>query len=249
MAVRFDASTDRLLRTSGLLDYNSAYTWMGWAYLVSNLGTTSTFWVLDDNSANNVDWLRTNTDGLTIQLRAVSGGSGNSVNGTTLSTGVWYHLALVREDASTLKAYLDGALDATNTTSVTGRTAATRQEHGGRSASTSPSDSRVAAIKAWSAALTQAEIQQERWFVRPIRTANLHGFWPCFPGSAERLIDYSGNGRDWGTAGTLTDEDPPPVGWGSDSPPVVYMLAAASTDHLPFSALVALPGFPLYAEV
>lgn len=216
MSVRFDNAADRLLRTADLLDMNSVYTWCAWVYLVSNLATQSTFFALNDNNVNNLDIVRTAANGVQVQLRCSIGGAGTNVGGTTLSVGTWYHVAMVRESQTSLKAYLNGVLDATATDNITGRVAAQRMEHGAiRSTNAQPSDSRVAAIKAWNTNLTAAEIAQEVQTIRPVRSANLYGFWPAFPTTAERLRDYSGNGRDWTESGMLTDEDPPPVSWGS----------------------------------
>lgn len=215
MAVRFDAVADRLLRTTDLLDYNATYTWMAWIYLVSDLNAISTFYEFNTNDTSNGDVLRTPTDGTTLRLNVINAGAPTSADGTNLSVATWYHLAMVRESATSCKVYLNGVLDITNTRDITGRTAATRMEHGARlSTNTNRSDSRVAAIKAWSTNLTQAEIQNEIYTIRPQKTASLYGFWPCFPGATERLKDYSGNGRNWTEAGTLTDEDPPAVSWG-----------------------------------
>jgi len=233
MAVRFDAAADRLLRTTDLLDYNAAYTWMAWVYLVSDLNAVSTFWCANNDTANNRDWVKTDIDGTTLELIATIGGTGTAVPGTNLSVATWYHIAVVRESATSLKAYLNGVLDITNTRDVTGRTAATRMEHGAfRSTNANPSDSRVDRIKAWSAALTLEEVQAERWLIRPQRTANLYGFWPTFPGATERMLDYSGNGRAWTEAGTLTDEDPAPVDWGAQSPRIILPAAVAATNFL-----------------
>jgi hypothetical protein len=218
MSVRFDVNTDRLLRTSDLLDFNSAYTWMAWVYLSSDLNANSVFWSLNDNTANNRDNVWTNTDGTTLASRVVVGGVGTTVTGTNLSTATWYHVACVRESATSYKVYLNGALDSTNTRDISGRTTPTRMEHGCHlSANSSRYDGRVAAIKAWSTSLTLAEVLQERLIIRPARLANLYAYWPVLPGSGERTRDYSGAGRGWTEGGTLTDEDGPPISWGQTS--------------------------------
>lgn len=213
MSVRFDAAADRLLRTTDLPDYNAPYTWMAWVYLVSDLNATSIFYSLNRNdSASDMDEVRTTASGTILQIRAAIGGSvGTNVNGTDLSLGVWYHLAMVRESATSLKLYLNGTLDITNTRDVTGRTAASRMENGARGTSNiSRSDSRVAYIKAWSTNLTQAEVQAEMNVIPAVKTDNLYGEWKTPPGSG-RITDSSGNGRDWTEGGTLTDEEQPAV--------------------------------------
>lgn len=218
MAVRFDAAADRLLRTTDLLDYNAAYSWMAWIQIVVDLNANSTFFMLNDDTANNYDHIRTLADGTQLRLTTTIGGAAQSVSGSVLTVGQWYHLAMIRESANSIKIYLDGVLDITGNQNIAGRAAVTRMEHAGRSSSNiEPSNSRVAAIKAWSTNISLAQLQNEMRVIRPIRTSNLYGFWPCFPGSTERLRDYSGNGRNWTESGTLTDEDPPPVSWGAQS--------------------------------
>lgn len=228
MPVRFDAAADRLLRTTDLLNYNAAYTWMAWVYLVSDLNAASTFWIINDDTANNLDQLRTGVDGTTLNTTVRIGGAGADGVGTSLSLATWYHLTFVRESATLLRTYLNGVSDSTSATDVTGRTAATRLEHGARgSTNAARSDSRVDRIKAWSTNLTQAEIQAEMHAIRPQRTVNLYGFWPTFTG-ADRVTDYSGNGRAWTEVGTLTDEESAPVSWGAQSTQLTLPQAAAA---------------------
>lgn len=210
MSVRFDAAADRLLRTTDLLDYNSPYTWMAWVYLVSDLNTVSTFFVSGDDTVNNYDRITTTPDGVSLRLAVIVGGTLTNIDGVSLTVGIWSHLTIVRESATSIKMYLNGTLAGTNTRAITGRTAATRMEHGAyRSANTLRSDSRVAYIKAWSAALTLLEVQAEKDVAGAVRTANLYGEWKT-PIGSDRVADTSGNGRNWTESGTLTDEAQPP---------------------------------------
>ncbi len=212
MAVRFDADADRLLRTTDLLNYNAAYTIMGWIYILSSL-TFETIFGFNDNSASNEDTVYTRSSDTAFRFSVNGGGFGGSI---AYALNTWYHVALVRSSATALTIYVNGVAEGTTaTTDVSARATVTRMESGGAlSTNQDRLDGRVAAIKAWSTNLTVAEILQEMVAIHPIRTANLYGWWPAFPGTTERLIDYSGNGRDWTAAGTLADEDPPPVSWG-----------------------------------
>lgn len=236
MAVRFDSAADRLLRTADLLNYNAAYTWMFWLYMVVDQNAITVPAALFRDTGN-VDDVRTSADGTTIGIRARAGGVGGQVAGSALSTGTWYHVAMVRESATSLKLYLNGVLDAEATQDVSARNPITRMELGAESASDSnPFNGRVAYIKTWDTNLSLAEIAVERWTIAPRRLANLRGFWPTFPGATERLRDYSGNGRNWTESGTLTDEDPPPVSWGAPS------LAVISQASVVVSGAAALSG-------
>lgn len=150
-----------------------------------------------------------------IAVGAAGSWLGDNASSITPSANTWYHLAMVRESGTSLKLYVNGTLELTETDSVAARGSATRFEVGAFTSSNfNPYAGRVAGIKVWETGLTLAEVLQEMHTLRPQRFANLSMFTPCFPASGERTRDYSGNGRDWTEVGTLTDEDPPPVSYG-----------------------------------
>ena len=216
MAVRFDANADFLRLSSGIFDYNAGYTIMAWAYPVSNPAAQITlFSVAADGS--NLERLRSNSGGTTWSAQSIVGGTSVNTNGSSVSYGSWQHWALVRRDASNLDTYVNGVLDATSTQSVSGRSAAAQLDIGNTNSASAYFNGRVFAIKAWNVALTAAEIREEMRTIRPVRLANLWGWWPGRPGSGERAKDYSGNGRSLTEGGTLTDEDAGPISWGARS--------------------------------
>jgi concanavalin A-like lectin/glucanase superfamily protein len=220
MAVRFDAAADRLLRTTSLINYNNPYSWMCWFYFISDLnafGSILQFDTNDSGTSKNEDQLGMLANGTTLNTYVENAGFQDQ-NSITLVAGTWYHFALVRESTTALKTYVNGSLSTTNTLNVSGRTAATRMEVGGSyTANTQRVDGRVYAQKAWTTALTLAQVVQEMRVIRPRFTASLYGWWPHLPSAAERLKDYSGQGHDWTAGGTLTDEAPYPVPWGGTS--------------------------------
>lgn len=220
MSVRFDAAADRLLRTTDLLDYNSPYTLMFWVYLVADQNAITIPAALF-RDAGNVDDIRTLADGTTIGIRSRALGVGGTISGSVLALNTWYHLAMVRESATSLKLYVNGVLDATATQSISGRNAILRMELGAESSSnTGPMDGRVMGIKAWSVSKTAAEIANEMRTIKPKSTANLYGWWSA--GIGQRSRDLSGYGRDFTEVGTLTDEaDTPEIIWGSRYPLVL----------------------------
>lgn len=213
MAVRFDANADYLRLSSGLLDYNSGYTIMCWAYPVSNPAAQITLFSVANNGSN-LDRLRSNSGGTSWSSQSIVGGTSVNTTGASVSYGSWQHWAMVRRDASNLDTYLNGTLDATSNQSVSGRAAAAQLDIGNSNGASTYFNGRVFAIKIWDVALTAAEIAQEMNTVAPRKLANLWGWYPTRPGSGERAKDYSGNGRDFTEGGTLTDEDPPPISWG-----------------------------------
>jgi hypothetical protein len=219
MAIRFNAAADNLVLSSGVIDHNVAYSIGFWAYISTDTNSNATFFVVSDGASGNYDWLRTQTDGVTLQARVEIGGAGTNAAGSTLSVGQWYYITIVRTAVNSLLVYVDGVLDITNTRDITGRTAATKMEFGVLGAG-SRLDGRISTIKAAQTNWSAAQVVQERYTIAPRNLSSIYGWWPCFPGSGERARDYSGNGRNFTEGGTLTDEDPPPVSWGA---PVIFL--------------------------
>ena len=87
-------------------------------------------------------------------------------------------------------------------------------------------DAAWAHVKVWDAVLTAAELEAERWTIRPQRLANLHLWSPLW--STSDINDYSGNGRNWTAGGTLVTEDGPPLSWGAAPWVVPFVSTGAS---------------------
>lgn len=227
MAVRFDASGDYLGSTTNLLDYNSNYTVMGWVYISTDTNADATVFNLFGNTSN-YDYIAMDVDGVTLDTYVVVGGAFTQSTGTTLSTGTWYHIAAVRSSTTLLTVYLNGVSDQTNTRDVTSRSAISAYTVGHWDVSFPLRfDGRVHSIKYWDTDLTAAEVQNEMYVISPrTKISNLNRWTPCWPGATERLQDYSPNRTNWTANGTLTDEDPPPVGYGGNV--IIYPFAAAA---------------------
>lgn len=221
MAVRFDAAGDRLLRTTDLLNFNAAYTWMGWFFVSVDRNDYSDLMSLNISGAfATSDYCQLGMNGTTLEI----GVNGSDSAGTNLSTGTWYHIAIVRASSTSLTCYLNGAVDITNTTNIGARSSVNRMEHGGvGTGNADPFNGRVVASKAWSTNLSAAEVAREMRTYRPQRTDSLYAFWPMRPGATERTRDYSGRGRNWTEGGTLSDEADPPLAWGGR----VYIIGSA----------------------
>lgn len=236
MAIRFDASTDYLRRTANIPARGGPWTWMAWVYMsaTGGSGNYGTVWAINANSTSDYDGIYFHYDGSNTRiLIAVDNGSyAESRGATNLSTGTWYHVALVRSSATAIVAYLNGVSELTGPTASQSGSAFSQMDSGVHPQYSSDAFSgRLDCVKVFDAALTAAEILQEMWTKRPQRTANLNLWTPTFPGAGERLLDYSGNGRNWTAGGTLTDEDPPPVGWGASPIYVPYVAAAAPSGN------------------
>lgn len=207
---------------------------MFWVRLVSDLNAYSTFcYIGSDNYSSGYQSVGTTGDG----TRLAADANGTEVTGSNLTTGVWYHIAIVRVSEFSLRIYLDGTLDITNTNNFSNNS---RWEFGAvGTGNNDRADIRLAHIKYWDAELTAEEVQQEMRVIRPHRSANLAGWYPLFPGSGERTRDYSGLGRNFTEGGTLTDEDGPPVSWGA---PVIYVPFTSIPVRSPTSVTLADTG-------
>lgn len=247
MAVRFDAAGDYLARTTSLWDYNASYTVALWLKLsVDQDNYSHIFAISAGPGISNFDHIGTDNDGTTLRQEVDGPGVSNAVTGSSLSIGTWYHVALVRTSVTEVLVYLNGVLDITNSHgSVASRSAANLAELG-QILNILPINGLVCHVKIYGAALTVDEIVQEMRTARPIRTANLYGWWPLF--SYTDLVDYSGNGRDLTVNGTLSTEDGPPVSWGAPVW-VVQIPAAAGGTNYPQSVAGALTSVGALARV
>lgn len=231
MAIRFDAATKYLRRTANIPSLTGPYTIMGWVYLVStgSSGEYRPIWAIGVNGMYPTDALYFQYDGSNTRvLILVDNSSYDEARSTVtnISTGTWYHLAMVRSSATAIVAYLNGVSEVTGPT-ITQSGTATQIDIALQPGYPDEFDGRIDAIKVFDAALTAAEIFQEMHTKRPQRFANINIWSPTFPGSGERARDYSGNGRNWTEGGTLTDEDSPPVSWGARPLLIPYVSAAA----------------------
>lgn len=190
---------------------------MGWFIRDVDRGAPETIMEIGTATAFHNDFYQTSIN-TSDQLNIYNFSS--SVTGSVISVGAWNHIAMVVEGtgAGQFKAYLNGVLDITH--AGNGSISAAGRMWFGNNNYTEFLNGRVGPWKVWDVALTAAEIAQEFRCIRPVRFANINSWSPCFPGSGERVRDYSGFGRDLTEMGTITDESPPPVSWGA-SPIIV----------------------------
>lgn len=216
MAVRFSAVGDYLGRAADLPQLDP-FSFSVWVCLDVDLNAAGDICIMTDAVESFVT-VGIGDDGTTLRIVTDNGES----TGSELTIGTYAHLGFVH-DGTTLTLYLNG-----NSDIVRSPDAITLTPGAIALASNTVTNyisGRLAYWKCWEAALTQSEIQQEMRTIRPHRTADLYSWTPMFPGAAERTLDYSGNGRDWTEAGTVEDEDPPPVSWGAP----IQIFAAIAT--------------------
>jgi len=147
-----------------------------------------------------------------------------NATGSAVSAGVWYHIGIIRGAvAQRTDVYVDGTLQLQLTDDLSWTPDILRFMN---DSFDDWVDGRIQHVKFWEAALTTAELDNERFVAVPQRTANLAGWWPCLdqPTGSE---DWSGLGRNLTQTGTLTTEDGPPVSWGVDAELIIAAAAAA----------------------
>jgi hypothetical protein len=155
--------------------------------------------------------------------RNAAGTQINFLGPTTLSANTWYHVALTW-DGTTLRGYLNGAPNGTST-GLTGARGNWADLQVG------PTLGYLQDAVFYTEALSAAEITQLYRGRMPKRRTNLFAHLPCFPGAANRRIDYSGNGNNFTDNGTPADStiEGPQVGWATSAVRPTYHEADGST--------------------
>lgn len=209
MAVRIDASSDYLNRTSSAPgQYPLTVTF--WLYITTDRNAYGVLFLIANSGGTSFISFNLSSSGTNLQISV----GGNTTNGSNLSTGTWYHIACVVASATSQKMYLNGVLDINKTTSSYTFTAA--QYYLG-SDSVGWLNGRLADVKMFDRELTVEEIKNEMADLWPV-SYPAWAFYPMFAGASERVLDYGGGGRNLTANGTLTDEAGPPVGWGAQTP-------------------------------
>lgn len=228
MALRLEqANSERLFRTSG--PSMTAFTAMGWARVEP--GTTGTQGLFSMNGYNVCACWRDSPGDALFTFDGVV------YNPSTLpsmpSTGEWWHWYVKCSGTGSgqieygWRRPSDAAYVATSGATLNSGITVTDMSFG--LGDDDYFNGQMAAIKVWDAALSAAEIEQEMWLIRPIRTANLHLWTPMVDTTlATNYTDYSGNGRTLTAANTPSVEDGPPITWGANSGVVAYTVASGS---------------------
>lgn len=208
-------------KSAGVIDHNSAYTWMAWVDLVSDSNDYGHIWDAGNGAFgsggdySNADWVGTGSDGTTLTLGSYVGGSGNDTTASALTVGTPTHITVTRTSSSNLDLYVGGGYAVSVATNV-GARGATAWEAIGLLNGIYNAPVRLTAMKQWQAALSADEIKAEMRTVRPLRLANLHSWHPAIASEkATALKDFSGNVRDWTEVGTISVQpQSAPVAWG-----------------------------------
>jgi len=213
MAVRLSAA-EALYRTSDL-PTNTNLTMCGWFRMIVDTNDFATCFAVVAPSSSDADSVQTDGSGTTMGTYT---NNDNWSLGPNWSLNTWYHVAMVC-NSSSVDYYLNGVLESDGNdghSSVTSQSIVVGSYH--HSTLVDEFNGEVAFVKVWDDILTQAEIANEMWTIVPQKQENIHLWSPLFPGSTERVKDYSGNGRNWTEGGTITDAVGPPIAWDLSGP-------------------------------
>jgi hypothetical protein len=217
----------KFINTDDVLDYKSDYTvsfWIrpdAWYREYHHVFDIGKAWNLGNRDSFNLH----DVSGGIRKVRAVRQRAGTGLGNdgaTTIDIGTWYHIAIVG-NSTDLRIFLNGVLEATSTYSNAAGSDSdtmTLAHYMGDTPQIGHEEFEgpYASIKMWQAELTLAEIRQEMYSIRPLRSANLFSFYTEFLNSGI-IPDMTGNGRHFKkfviNAPGYTLEPGPPISWGS----------------------------------
>lgn len=205
--VVFDASTDRLLITSNVLNMNADYTVIGRTKLNSDLNAAGIIFVLNDNNIASLaaDYIGVQSDGTGLAIDAVVAGTTTAANGTQLKVGTLFTWALVRR-GNRLEGWLNGQLNCFLNVSISGRATATRLELGaGTTSNLSRTAATTSGLIAYPYALDPRSVVMQMGCLEHPVCPNVYGFWMTPKGTTYRTHDFGPNRRDFTEGGTLAD--------------------------------------------
>lgn len=206
MSILFDATADRLLRTTDLPDWAAGGQWTetGWfRFAAATGGLQTAFTILrDDVSAYIFVGL------LSDNTFYFENSSGASFSGPTLTANTWYHLAYSYEVGVGSNFYINGSSVGGSGGDALAGTPERMERGGWRSTGGNRWNGDQAAHKTWLRILTEAEIAAEMDFAAPVDATDIYGAW--YMQNAADVADYSGNARDWTAFGTLDSSSNPP---------------------------------------
>lgn len=234
MAIRFDSGGECLFRASNL-PASTAFTACGWFNKRGSGGTTlSTIAIIVPSSGGGYIGAYSTVDGSKFGIQTDT--SAGMVSGGAVTDNQWYFVAM--SGAGT------GATDAKLRYAAHGASSLTTVANNGSSFTSAYlvvgmnnaeywGNQTVAGWKVFDRALTDAELLNEMYRLTPASTTNLNSWSPMFHSTvADAAKDYSGNGNNWITNGTLSLEDGPPVSWGARLLTVGAVVIPAATGSL-----------------
>ncbi len=218
MAIRCATVGDGCTRNGAFLDLTSDWTKARWVQIVTAPTTYQVIWQLGGGSPPSTEtppWVAAFTDAVAQQPYSegdIGGGPVDAI-GMPVRTGQWvYVVTRYTAATTTLETIIDGILGDPGTLDLSAVAAQASEYLGTDTAS----EGQIAFSfdRSWQAALSLAELAQEREATSAVRTANLLSDTPLT--SSTDLSDASGHNHGWTAVGTLTTTTSPfaPVGIG-----------------------------------
>ena len=228
MAVRTNGSGDYIRRTASLPS-STAITVAVWCKLAQIRSSSYQYWGLESGTSSAADYSLTgfnNAGGMEITENDSS-----ATFSSAPTSGNWFFWAFTMgSGANTFHGYWGYPTTATLVTCTASDNPMTPGALTiGNDSYDEWMDATWAHVKVWDAILSAAELEQERWTIRPQRLSNLHLWSPLW--STSDLNDYSGNGRNWTGGGTLATEDGPPLSWGARPWIVPFVATGGGTTY------------------
>lgn len=225
MPVGFNGSGDYLRRTANLPG-STAFTICGWAMVRSvRAGQFQYFAGMDDGSAN---WLLLGYDDAgAFEISATTGGGANFASNPTTNTWFFFAISCSGTGATAFAGYYAHAGNSFTTATTTGQSFTPTGLYLGNDGFDEYCDVILGPVKVFDAVLTSDELYAEMYRISPARFANLNFWTPLW--SSSDVNDYSGNGRNLTSAGTLTSESMPPIGYGAKVIALPYVAAGGTT--------------------
>ncbi|MEU6783399.1 LamG-like jellyroll fold domain-containing protein [Nonomuraea angiospora] len=227
MAVRY-AAAGQHHTTSLSIGSLTSLTVSCWVKISVDRNTYATVWAIDGGSISDYVSLKTDVDGTTMRVLI----DGVSVASRAFSPGVWYFVA-VSFGASggfmTSRAAGTGTFNV-DTWATANTVNAIMLRLGVATDDTAFLDGCLAAVKVWSAALTQSEAQAEYGDHFPQRTAGLAAAFALY---RTETTDLSGNSRTLSGGAGATAASSPPIAWGGT--PITVVTEDFEDTSYPFS--------------
>lgn len=228
MSVGFNGSGDYLRRTASL-PTSTSFTVCGWAMVRSASGSAYKFFCsVENNTSNALGGMclgYNNSNHLCIiSLLDPAYTEVVFASDPTLNSWFFFYLLCSGTGAGSEIGGFCHSGSSFVTASTAGRTFTTANLMLGNDSYDEFFDGIIGDVKVFDSALAQIDLYTEMYNSFP-KTTTPHLWSPLF--STADLTDYSGNGKSWTSAGTLTDEVSPPISW--ENPRFGFGLASAAT--------------------
>jgi hypothetical protein len=203
MAVGFSASGQHYFTFSPL---NGTFTLTCWINLTAGSNKTAVWGTQASSAQDNYDF-DADTTGTNLRVN----GAGGTLGSFAISAGSWYKTAVVCDGTTTVFYHAAATAALTSDSGTIGTPSGTLAFFiGANGATASWFNGRIAAVKAWSSALTAADVERELLFYMPQKTGSLTRFHPFINAQTR---DYSGLAETLSGGVGATTGAGPPIAW------------------------------------